>query len=124
MQLTFEWRATDAQVLATAVDLDAILNTLVEAAVAARPFGGALSISSGWLDVVGVDDTTGAPQSYVRLTVAEDHAPHNSGLSLISDTLPIVRRLRGFVMLDRTPDERRRIHVCLPMVSASPDPAA
>jgi hypothetical protein len=125
IQLTFQWLATDAQVLASAEDLDEILNSLIDAAVAARPIGGALAVGTGWLDVIGPDATGGGePQPYVRVTVAEDHEPHDAGLSLIAGVIPIVRRLRGFVMLDRAPDDRRRVHVCLPIVNVPPGDAA
>jgi hypothetical protein len=104
-------------VLASAQDLDDVLNRVIAAAAAARPFGGVLTVSSGWLDVIGSDREAGlAPRAYVGLTFAGNTEARDADLALIGSVAAIVRRLHGLVMLDAAPQECSRIHVCLPIV--------
>lgn len=136
--LSLRLAATGGVVASDQDDLEIILEQLLVAAVRAIPSGGDITISTGWLDHVAGSSVRGLfwPRRHIRVTVSDtgagdymetcqrvlhpvqaeaeiERAPSKS----VAET---VGRIGGYLIIESTPGEGSRIHVCLP---ATPPPA-
>jgi len=138
--LSFRLSAQGGAVVASEEDLVDMIRRLIDSAVDAMPAGGELALSTGWLDHVsgGWVSAGLGPRRYMRVSVADTGeggyagtwqrvlASPGSGLSLApteSSLAAGVAQMGGHLILENSPHEGSRIHVCLPAAQDFPPQA-